>query len=734
MIDLKNQQRFENTKHHNDFQGLNNFICFLFKLKQIKYRKNGLEFNKFKDSNDYHSHVYYLLHKANFFNELTIAVVFIFEYFLKDKHGIFYGNTFFGIISIMLSLFFGLCAFELLLFISCFLMEAKVKADYQYIRRFIYEKPIQTAQFWMKLCLFALAMIVGYDSSYRTINHYYVQGYLPNNGFGSMKYNQLGYVYSPFLAKFSKTTWINTTNNSTNNNQNVKFSKNPRQANFAYDPTNKILANCARLDKSKTNQTQSAKLLHNVLQDTLLKDKRFYIQGSTSISSYAPTHKQIMQHMNLQKIVNPNLGLVYHNNQKTYTGYFNQPSYQIAYREYYPHSNLGVMTGVIYGKAVNSTSFVGEQLNFVPTYSIDDLHWDYSNYDKEDLEKAKRDHKYDSNRSTKKIRKYHVPNDPNTFGQKAYMNSFNLNARTINPQIIIANAKAHNVQNTFVSGNLLKQQTSDQQTQYALFNKQLLNKSVQDSTGLNYNSLIRIYPALATIAQNKYLSQLSYQKQKTKNGYRLIVYGRLHNVSSQALKNKYIATIFPFLPKKYLTYDYDPNTGESADGDQEVDSPLTPIKAISDRIDYRNSDAFVAFVIENGQICKMALKISHDSNSLNRSAFNSQSRRINTQDSYETDVIDYDSKYDNIGLAQYSKQLHQNTLLGLRTARRYLSGHGSYLYQPEINIFAKHLMNQPNFYNRKKILNHDFTNARASEEGIINMYTSDNPKTTIVYY
>ena len=59
MIDLKNQQRFENMKHHNDFQGLNKFICFLFKLKQKKYRKNGLEFNKFKDSNDYHNHIYY---------------------------------------------------------------------------------------------------------------------------------------------------------------------------------------------------------------------------------------------------------------------------------------------------------------------------------------------------------------------------------------------------------------------------------------------------------------------------------------------------------------------------------------------------------------------------------------------------------------------------------------------------------------------------------------------------
>lgn len=600
-----------------------------------------------------------------------------------------------------------------------------VLKQYSYVKTFANEQPVKFAKYWLFTFLLGLTMYASYDCSYAITNHEYVYGYAADTNFAIKPFNQLGYIYKPFLTKFSKVSWANTVNNSSNNNQKVKSVKNPQQANFVKDPADRIFVKCSKLNKAQTDQKQGSYLLGNVLQDVLLKDKQFYIQGSNALLSYSPTQKQILQHMNLQKVVNPNLGLKYHNNKKTYTGYLNQPSYQIAHREYYPNSNVGAITGVIHGKNTNSISFVGEQLNFVPTYSLNTLHWYYYKYDDQsDLKRAMKNQDYD--RSNKKIKSYHIANDPNSFGNVPTLNGHYLNSNFINPQIVINNNSVNNYQNIYTLNN-----TSNK---YSVFNKEPINKSAIQAAMLNYNALVRMYPAIAVIAQRKYLKQLSYQYIKTHSGYNLIVYGNLHNISSQKLEHKYTATMFPFLPQKYLTFDfYDPEPHDSPDDDATVNLPQTPIKRIDDRIHYRNSDGQVAFVIKNGQIWQMALKLSHTPQSLNRKAFN-----IDTQNAYETDVIDYNPQYNNTGLSKLEIKNGKSQKTTIKTTQRYLSGHGSYLYQPQINKFLFHLAEYKSdvasYENRKRILKYPHYENRFFKHEIFNMHTTSNPKKDIVYY
>ena len=379
----------------------------------------------------------------------------------------------------------------------------------------------------------------------------------------------------------------------------------------------------------------------------------------------------MLDHMNLQKIVNPNLGLMYHNNKKIYTGYLSQPSYQIAHREYYPSSNSVAITGVIHGHNTNSTSFIGEQANFIPTYSTDTLHWDYTNYeDWSNLKQAMNDYRYDH--SDKTVKSYHVANDPNSFGNVPTLNGHCLNSNFINPQIVINNNSVNNYQNIYTLNN-----TSNK---YSVFNKEPINKSAIQAAMLNYDTLVRMYPAIATIAQKENLKQLSYQYNKTNNGYQLIVYGKLLDVSSQKLEHKYTATMFPFLPKKYVNFDYyDPDPHDSPDGDETLNLPPTPIKTIDDRIHYQDSNAQVAFIIKNGQICKMAIKIHNAAKRIDPKL----KANLNDETGYETDVIDYDPKYDNQGITRISKKGVDTD--SLETVKRYCKGRGSYLYGSNVN-------------------------------------------------
>lgn len=587
----------------------------------------------------------------------------------------------------------------------------------QLFLNFIQANPLKYAYY----LFYVFSLTLFFSVNGMLISFVYTHGYIPNDSLGTKQFNQLGYVYKPYISKFTNTSWANNCNNNANNNQKIKIVKNQSQANFVNDPANDIFRECSKVNTYSTDQDQAEELFSHVLQDVLLKDKQFYIQGSNALLSYAPDHDQMLDHMNLQKIVNPNLGLMYHNNKKIYTGYLSQPSYQIAHREYYPSSNSVAMTGVIHGHNTNSTSFIGEQANFIPTYSTDTLHWDYTNYeDWSNLKQAMNDYRYDH--SDKTVKSYHVANDPNSFGNVPTLNGHCLNSNFINPQIVINNNSVDNYQNIYTLNN-----TSNK---YSVFNKEPINKSAIQAAMLNYDTLVRMYPAIATIAQKENLKQLLYQYNKTNNGYQLIVYGKLLDVSSQKLEHKYTATMFPFLPKKYVNFDYyDPDPHDSPDGDETLNLPPTPIKTIDDRIHYQDSNAQVAFIIKNGQICKMALKLSHTPQSLNRKAF-----KIDTNNAYETDVIDYNPQYNNVGLSQAQVENGQLNQRIRKTTRRYLSGHGSYLYQPQIKKFLHYFAGNAFYENRKQVLKYPHKQSNLFRQPITNLYTTNKPAIDVVYY
>lgn len=566
-----------------------------------------------------------------------------------------------------------------------FEIKNSIRLYWQDLIHFAEGYPLKSAQY----LLYSLSIVFMIFLSMLLISAFYTYGYAPNSTFGTQRLNNLGIVYKPYSEFFSKTTWLNTVNNSSNNNQNVKHNSTTQPANFADDPANHIFKQCQNIVKNdkSTDQAQAIQILDQTLQNNLLQNNQFYIQETTGVSSYAPTYNQRLEYMNRQKIVNPNYGLIYHNSHKQYTGYLNQPSYQIAHREYFTSqgiktisgikkANLGVATGLIHAKNNNAYLFTGEQINFMPTYWHDTLYHDFFT---------------GQSRSNHKLASFGNADDQYTAGDTQNVNTYNYQKDALYPQIAIINdpLKA-NYQNTYINHNFAYAKSSNQNG-YNLINHQTINQQVLNTMGLEYNALSRIYPAMKAIDKDAYLNQLQYSYHKTKFGYKLVVFGNLNDVSDTQEK-----ALLPF----HLTYiDGIPETFsikmanlfhisksqiysylDDTDLDNNrVKTYKSPVQAVDDRLYYEDSPATVAFIIKNGQIYKMAIKIHNAAKRTDPKL----KANLNDETGYETDVIDYDPKYDNQGITQISNKGVDTD--SLETVKRYCKGRGSYLYGSNVN-------------------------------------------------
>lgn len=562
----------------------------------------------------------------------------------------------------------------------CFIkLAGDILIDFKYLN----ENRLTIALRYMRMLVVMLILC----TIYSIISAFYTYGYASNSTFGTQKFNNLGIVYKPYTEILSKNSWLNTVNNSSNNNQNVRHDSTTQSANFAEDPANQIFKQCQNIVKNdkRTDQAQAIQILDQTLQNNLLQNDRFYIQGTTGVSSYAPTYNQRLEYMNRQKIVNPNYGLIYHNNHKQYTGYLNQPSYQIAHREYFTSqgvktingnkkANLGVATGLIHAKNNNAYLFIGEQINFMPTYWHDTLYHDFFT---------------GQSRSNHKLTSFGNADDQYTAGDTPNMNTYNYQTDTLYPQIAIMNdSQKKNYQNTYINHNFAYAKSSNRNG-YNLIRNQTINQQVLNTMGLEYNALSRIYPAMKAIDKDDFLNQLQYSYHKTKSGYKLVVFGNLSNVSDTQEKSllPFHLTYIDGIPETFsikmdnLFHISKPNIDdfEQADIDKNLKYYASPVQAIDDRLYYEDSPAKVAFIIKNGQIYKMAIKIHNAAKRIDPKL----KANLNDETGYETDVIDYDPKYDNQGITRISKKGVDTD--SLETVKRYCKGRGSYLYGSNVN-------------------------------------------------